>query len=236
MDFTGPDVQAILADPRFVPPPAPPAGPVGTMAWLRASVARFTAGPEHARLRAIVEAELARLNPEELRTRAAESDMDPRYIPVAVLASALGIADVAAAVTAVRAVAAAYQGVYEVAPDAAVAHLVSALPEANPDVTANRIGILVQACDSTAALIAAADGMVPVAELVMRQPPVRVTRRKALEDVRIGEAMIPAGTIVTLDISELPFGGKTRLCPGRRHALALAAGSIRPPGDQPRYS
>jgi hypothetical protein len=229
-DITGPAVQAILADPRFVPPPAPPAGPVGTMAWLRASVARFTAGAEHARLRAIVEAELARLNPEVLRTQAADSEVDPRYIPVAVLASALGIVDVDAAVTAVRAVAAAYQGVYEVAPDSAVAHLVSALPDADPDVTANRIGILVQACDATAALIATsitAGGTVPVAELVMREPPVRFTRRKALTDVQIGSVLIPAGTIVTLDISELPFGGKTRLCPGRAHALALAAGSIR---------
>ncbi|MBP2325644.1 cytochrome P450 [Kibdelosporangium banguiense] len=227
MDITGPAVQEILTDPRFVPPPAPPAGPVGTMAWLRASVARFTSGSEHARLRAIVEAELARLNPEELRAQAAESDVDPRYVPVAVLAAALGIADVEAAVTAVRAVAAAYQGVYEVAPDSAVAHLVSALPDADPDVTANRIGILVQACDATAALIAAADGLTPIAELVMRRPPVRVTRRKALEDVRIGSVLIPAGTLVTLDISASPFGGKTRLCPGRRHALALAAGSIR---------
>jgi hypothetical protein len=227
MNITGTAVQEILADPRFVPPPPPPAGLVGTMTWLRASVARFSSGAEHARRRAIVEAELARLNPEALRAAAASSSVDPRYVPVAVLAAALGIRDTERAVTAVREVAAGYLEVSEVAPDDAVAWLVEALPDAAPDITANRIGILVQACESTAALISSSDGLIPFAELVLRKPPVRATRRQALVDVRLGSSVIPAGTIVTLDISELPFGGKTRLCPGRRHALALAAGSVR---------
>lgn len=231
MEFTGSAVQEILADPRFVPPPPPPAGPVGTLTWLRASVARFSSGAEHARRRAVVEAELARLAPEQLRILATESSVDPQYVPVAVLAAALGIEDVAGAVTAVRAVTAAYQGVYEVAPDASVAWLVDALPDTAPDVTANRIGILVQACDATAALIASADGLVPFAELVLREPPVRVTRRLAVVDVKVGSIEVPAGTVVTLDISSLPFGGKTRLCPGRRHALALAAGAVRWPAS-----
>jgi hypothetical protein len=217
MDITGhAEVQAIIADPRFVPPPPEPAGPVGTMAWLRASVARFSSGVTHARRRALVEAELARLDPERLRHEATQSTVESKYVPVAVLAQALGIKDIAAAVDAVREVAAAYQGVYETAPDEAVALLVGMLEPADPELVANRIGLLVQACDATAALISSPD-----------EPPVRFTQRQALVEVRIGDVTIPQGTIVRLDISASPFGGDARPCPGRKHALALAEGATR---------
>jgi cytochrome P450 len=209
MDITEPtDVRAIFADPRFVPPPPEPAGPMGTMTWLRASVARFSTGATHARRRAMVEQDLSRLDPARLRELAAASS-DP-YFPVAVLAAELGISDVDKAVAAVRLVAAAYQG--QGAPDEAVATLVSMLEPADPEVLANRIGILVQACDATAALISSVD------------PPVKATRRQALVDVLISGTVIPAGTIVVLDISAFPFGAGPRPCPGREHALALAAG------------
>lgn len=198
----------ILADPRFVPPPPEPPGPVGTMTWLRATVARFSSGADHARRRALVEAELAGMDPVALREQAKVDD------PVAVLAAALGIKDTAAAVSAVRLVADAYQGVYDTPPDAAVAALVAMLPDADPELAANRIGILVQACDATAALIAGVD------------PPVRSTRRQALVDVTIGDITIPAGTVLTVDISSRPFGGGPRPCPGRSLALTLAAGAI----------
>jgi hypothetical protein len=186
------------------------------MTWLRASVARFSSGETHTRRRAIVEAELARLDPAVLRAGANRSTVDRNYVPVAVLAEALGILDVTAAVGAVRKVAAAYQGVYETAPDDAVASLVSMLQPADPEVIANRIGLLVQACDATAALISSPD-----------EPPVRFTRRQALADAEIDGVAIPAGTIVRLDISAFPFGGDARRCPGRDHALALAAGVAR---------
>jgi hypothetical protein len=88
----------ILADPRFVPPPPEPPGPVGTMTWLRASVARFSSGPDHARRRALVEAELARMDPVALREQAKVDE------PVAVLAAALGIKDTAAAAAGCRGV------------------------------------------------------------------------------------------------------------------------------------
>jgi hypothetical protein len=211
------EVQAVIADPRFVPPPPAPAGEPGTMTWLRATVARFASGATHARRRALVEAELARIDPATLRGKAAaESTVERQYVPVAVLARELGITDVETAVGAVREVAAAYQGVYDTPPDAAVATLVGMLEPADPEVTANRIGILVQACDATAAMISR-----PAA------PPVRFTRRQALVDVEIGGRTIPAGTVVRLRISSFPFGGDARPCPGRAHAVELVQGVTR---------
>ncbi|RZS30525.1 2-methylisocitrate lyase-like PEP mutase family enzyme [Herbihabitans rhizosphaerae] len=208
------DVLAILSDPRFMPPPPERAGPVGTMTWLRATVARFSAGETHERRRAIAESTVDGLDPAELRYRAAawtDPAVEPRYVPVAVLAGALGITDVPRAVAAVREVSVAYQGVYDVAPDEAVATLVSMLP-GEPEVTANRIGLLVQACDATAALIEGAD------------PPVRITRRTALVDAR----GVSQGETVELDIGTLPFGAELRACPGRDLALALAEGVRKP--------
>ncbi|TCO53500.1 oxidoreductase [Actinocrispum wychmicini] len=222
MDITGvAEVQAIIADPRFVPPPPEPAGPVGTMTWLRASVARFSSGEIHTRRRALVESELAGLDPARLGEQAAKSTVEQTYVPVAVLAEALGIKDILAAVAAVREVAKAYQGVYDTPPDAAVTKLVDMLEPDDPEVVANRIGLLVQACDATAALIKEPD-----------QPPVRFTRRQALVDVQVDDNTIPAGTIVRLDISALPFGGDARPCPGRAHALALADGARVSPGTR----
>src|SRR5262249_21406773 len=114
---------------------------------------------------------------------------------------------------AVRDVAAAYQGMYDTPPDAAVASLVEMLEPDDPEVVANRIGLLVQACDATANPITEPD-----------QPPVRFTRPQGLGGIRRGDITIPAGTVVRLDISAMPFGGDASPCPGRAHALALAEG------------
>ncbi|WP_435155112.1 hypothetical protein [Amycolatopsis sacchari] len=78
------------------PPPAPPAGEVGTLAWLRASAARFSSGDEHARRRKLVDEQLAAVDPAGLRTRVATADVGPdfaRRAPVAALAEALGARD-----------------------------------------------------------------------------------------------------------------------------------------------
>jgi cytochrome P450 len=144
------DVRAVLADPSYVVPPVEPAGPRGTLAWLRATVARFSNGEEHERRRALVERELALLDPSELRRAARERtvaeleragsgpiDISRGVIPVAVLASALGVdsgPDVAAAV---GAIAAAYQPgsggeAEERLADAGVQHLVRLF---GPDLT-----------------------------------------------------------------------------------------------------
>ncbi|MEV4319875.1 hypothetical protein [Actinocrispum sp. NPDC049592] len=211
MDIADPrTVQAIIADPRFAPPPPEP-GPMGTMRWLRSSVVRFSSGETHARRRALVERDLAALDPAVLRKRAAESTVDPEDVPTAVLAGTLGFTDVPAALEAVREVAAAYHGGAE--PDEAVATLVKLAPPAEPEVLANRIGLLIQAYAATAAMITSPG-----------EPPVRFTRRQALRDAEIDGVTIPAGTVVRLDISTFPFGGDARPCPGREHALALVAG------------
>ena len=57
--------------PAYTVPDPGPAGPYGTMAWLRATVSRFANGETHARRRALVEALLADLDPADLRDAAA---------------------------------------------------------------------------------------------------------------------------------------------------------------------
>ncbi len=56
--------------------------PIG-VAWLRAHVPRFREGAEHRRLRALVEAELDRLSPADLRARArAAGGAPPAITPI----------------------------------------------------------------------------------------------------------------------------------------------------------
>ncbi len=179
------EVRAILADPAYLVPPAPPV-PVtehGTMAWLRAHVARFCDGQVHDRRREVTEQELARLNPALLRSAAAElagteldrAELDrgelaaaggeepfdvmvvARRVPAAVLATALGVAAAArdGAVDAVLASASGYPNPDLAGPgaDAGVQFLAAVLGPADAELLATRIGLLEQACDATAALI-----------------------------------------------------------------------------------
>ncbi len=293
----------LLADPAYsVPPPGAP-GPIGTMAWLRATVSRFASGDTHARRRAIAEAMLAELNPAELRAAAttaarvdaaarlaaarpaaAPSTAAPRtaaprtaapptaarpaaapptaarpaaapraaaqlaaaphtsapptaapcrhaadppstgsgvdlpYLPVAVLTGAIGAApdDVPAAVAAVRIVAAAYHpGTDAPGADAALGQLLDLLPAGEPEVVAQRVALLVQACEATACLVRGA--LTRPLDDVLRDtpPPVPVTRR-------VG----PDGRIVVVDLAGHPFGAGPRACPGEAHARALVAGVV----------
>lgn len=250
------DVVAALADPALVPlPPVVfrPDEPIapGTAAWLRANVARFASGRTHARRRAIVEADLARIDVGVLRqaTRAS-SGGDARLVTVGVLAEALGLADGQAAAHDVVAVAGVYFGGESAAADAAVARLTDAFIAADPDAdletVANRIGLLVQACDSTASLVACArkrpsphDDVDALLTSTLRDdPPIRTMRRVALGVTRVAETDIAAGDLVTLDIAAasvdpdaaaspaLAFGAEPRRCPGSRHAFELAAGIL----------
>ncbi len=96
---------------------------------------------------------------------------------------------------------------------------------------ANRIGLLMQACDATAGLIGnalitafvAGDGdsvtsrlrIELLAETIDADPPVLRTRR-----------LRPDGEAITLDISGCTFGAGRRPCPGADQAMALAAGVL----------
>ncbi|SOB83097.1 Cytochrome P450 [Streptomyces sp. 1331.2] len=257
------DVTAALADPALVPLPAAPvaAGAAAGVAWLRASVARFSAGEPHARRRALVLADLERLDPAALRVAAAGGfDPDVRLRAVRVLAAALGLADPEAVARDVATVARAYfadasEGVgrsgarEDPEADAAVARLLPAMggpdgeadgePDEEPvgETAANRIGLLVQACDATAALVDAARGNGGGLAAVLREdPPLRAMRRLAARATEVGGVAVPAGTHVVLDLAAaqaeapdgvaLTFGAPPRLCPGRSHALAIAEGIL----------
>lgn len=213
------DVCAVLTDPRCVVPAAP-GGPPGTLAWLRGTVSRFSDPDRHPARRATAVGTLARVDPLELQTAAArrtERALDrtgdhvevmaavARRIPIEVLAARLGLADPAAAGPAVAAVAAAYFPGADPAAvaraDRAVSTLLAMAPAGPPEVTANRIGLLVQACDATAGLIGnatrhllAVPAAVPTGDLlgeVLRlDPPVRATRRIATAALRLGDREI----------------------------------------------
>ncbi len=215
------EVRAVLADPLALVPEAPAGGTPGGIAWLRATVSRFCNGETHRRRRALVCAELDRIDLAGLQgsTRAGNG-------PVEALAAALGLSAPVAREVAV--VAAAYHPHMpaNAQADRAVARLVAAFGGVCDERTAIRISLLVQACDATTALIEralarAGEGSPEEAVLaVLRDdPPVRATRR------------VVAGEVVTLALTGahdayLPFGSGPRRCPGREHALALAAGAL----------
>ncbi|MGQ5261678.1 hypothetical protein ACTWLT_13035 [Micromonospora sp. ZYX-F-536] len=116
------DVRAALCHPDLHVP-AVGTGPPGTLAWLRATVSRFSPPGLHAERRSIGVTALAALDPDDLRDEAsrmtaaaldrAGGRLDvmgglARPVPLRVLAGRLGLTDPVAAGTAVGAVAAAY--------------------------------------------------------------------------------------------------------------------------------
>ncbi|QFZ23066.1 isocitrate lyase/PEP mutase family protein [Saccharothrix syringae] len=183
--------HGVLLDEAYAVPSVPPAS--SGVAWLRAGVARFSEGADHARRRGLVERVLAGVDPAALRR---PGD------PVAVLAGALGVPRAVAGDVAL--VARCYQPHVPVVPgaDEAVARLVDAFGGVWDEATANRVGLLVQACGATRALVAGAS------------PPVPVTRRVA-----------PGGEPVEVDLGAAWFGAGRHACPAREHALALAEGA-----------
>ncbi|WP_194927569.1 hypothetical protein [Catenulispora pinisilvae] len=234
------DIEAALADPRLVPVLVPlpvQSGPEGTMAWLRATVARFTHGEVHARRRAFVEAELARVDVDGLRRLAAGTLGDDRTRVLRALAGAMGLDALDdAAVEALCTVTDNYFGGDDPAADKAVRMLLPLMRTDDPEQAANRIGILIQACDATAALIAATrDGSGDVHTTLRTAPPVQVMRRIAVADLvvelEVGTIEIPEGAPVILEVGPvgLTFGHGPRVCPGRALAVALAEGAVEPP-------
>ncbi|MFE3187787.1 hypothetical protein ACFXHA_02200 [Nocardia sp. NPDC059240] len=169
---------------------------------MRANVVRFSEGETHTRRRALVENELRGVDVDSLRIGAGS--------PTAKLAVALGLSPSVEGDVAL--VALSYQPHMSVTVEAdlAVARLVAACGGVADEVTANRIGLLVQAHAATAALI---EG---------RNPPVPTTRR-----------VVPSGEVVEVDLTGRPFGEGRHACPGRLHAMALADAAIADlgPGD-----
>jgi cytochrome P450 len=250
------------------------------IAWLRAHVARFSTGGVHERRRALAVAELDRMDPLSLRRAARERaaallrsgrvDVG-RRVPVAVLATALGIVDGDIVdgdivdgdivdgdivVEDVAVVAAGYHPGTDAGPatgpaaDEAVRSLVRAFGGTPDEATAARIGLLVQACDATAGLIANAAAALRQApdgtplgaildETLRHDPPVRLLRRVALTAARVAGTDVDAGRPVHVDVvaanrdparpdgaGHLTFGGGPRPCPGADHALAIASGVL----------
>ena len=235
------DIEQALADPNLVPLPAPDGGAEGSMAWLRATVARFAHGQTHARRRAYVEAELARIDPAALRRLAAgpaDPDGDERIRVLRALARAMDLELGDAALQALLTVAANYFGGDDPAADDAVRLLLPLMRTADPEEAANRIGILVQACDATAALITAARAAGDLDAALRTDPPVRVMRRTALAATRVGGAEIAAGQTVLLEVGPLglAFGHGPRICPGRALALALAEGALEPVAEPEHHA
>ncbi|MFI0895533.1 isocitrate lyase/phosphoenolpyruvate mutase family protein [Streptomyces sp. NPDC020983] len=242
------DITAAFADPALVPvrPPGADGAAGAGVAWLRATVARFSSGAPHARRRAFVEAELARVRPAVLRSAAARApEGELRHRVVRTLAGVLGMPEPDAVAEEVLVVSGPYFGAAdaaaEAAADEAVARLVDRLApspadEAAREAAANRIGLLVQACAATSALVegAAADEAVPLARVLREAPPVVELRRVAMRPARVAGRVIGAGDTVVADLASahrthpvpLTFGVPPRVCPGRAHALALAEGLL----------
>ncbi|WP_069166154.1 hypothetical protein [Nocardia altamirensis] len=216
------DPEQVRATLVSAPVPAVPSvdSPIG-IDWLRAHVPRFCDGPTHQRLRALVVTELDQLAPDELRLRARTTTGPLPHVRV--LLDVLGLSDVS--VETVALVAAHYQPHEPDNPaaDAAVADLVAACGGVADDRTAARICVLVQACAATGALVTnaeQADSDGTADEILLRtmdeNPPLRSTRR------------VVDGAVIELDMRHpgLGFGAGPHACPGRTHALALAAGII----------
>jgi cytochrome P450 len=209
-------VRAALVDPAYTVPTVA-AAPAG-VGWLRSHVARFSTGAAHRRRRALATDALAAVDPAALRASAAATVRPDDLTPVTLLARALGLPRVAAADVAT--VARCYQPHTLAGPDAdaAVARLVDAAGGTPDDATAARIGLLVQACDATAALVRAAahrpgPAQDALAAALRDDPPVPLTRR------------MHGGVLVELRLAgDLAFGAGPHACPGRAHALAIAAG------------
>jgi hypothetical protein len=231
--MTTPVSTDLLAHPALIPPPVAPGATEG-LAWLRGNVARFASGEPHRRRRAQVADLLHGMDVEQLRERAAELAREiavagpvdimeriARDVPVRVLAEAMGLAGVE--VAAVRAVAAGYlSGEATAESDAAVEHLVAACGGVHDEPTAARIGLLVQACEATAALIGntlAAKGS--VAAQLRDDPPVRATVRVAVAEV--GNMHLRPGDQVRIELAgDTAFGAGPHACPGRDQAIAIA--------------
>ncbi len=241
-------VRAVLDDPRFDVPDAPP-GTHG-LQWLRGAVSRFSRGQVHARRRGLAAAALATITPGELRAGAAKlaesTAWQARDVPLVVLAGALKLPR--PMLEQVALVTSGYFGRDGVAErsdvDDAVEELVEASGGTHDEQTAAWIGLLVQAHEATGALVlntlaaiarwGPADSVaLVVAETLRHDPPVPVIRRECLV-----EHEVAAGTTIVLDLvaanrDRAVFADPDRFDPSRGHldqVLTFGAGQRPCPG------
>ncbi|NUW46753.1 cytochrome P450 [Nonomuraea rhodomycinica] len=240
------EARAVLADPRYVPPPVRQDAPPYTLGWLRARVSRFSSGETHAERRRALEERLAELDPAALRRSAREATLerggDWTGVPTQVLAAALGVA---VPVSLVEAAATGYlSGEETPEADAAVAGLTALVGDGPPAVT--DLTLLLQAHAATEALItnalthddrAGVEGL--LRETLRHDPPLRASRRVEQatgEEVVIDLVAANRDPAVFADperfdpargeTPHLTFGHGVRPCPASAHALALAAGVL----------
>jgi cytochrome P450 len=252
----GPDavLAALTSADLTVPPASADTGPP-SLGWLRAHVARFSSGPEHARRRGAATNALATVDLDALRDNAfrrtrdilaagAEVDLMAevaRTVPVTVLAEALGCT---AGVADVALVAGGYltgpaDGEPTDAVDAAVARLAAATGRGTGEDAAAVVGLLVQAYEATAGLIGNAclaalrnDHNEPAERVVERtlreDPPTLATRRLATVDTVVEGVHIGAGEVVRIDLASAgrTLGGGPHACPGAPQARAITAGVV----------
>lgn len=233
----------MLSDSRLIVAPVADEGPPGGVRRLRAAVCRFTEGDAHARRRARVETELARVDPATLaatarahaeRMRGAAAPELVRRAATAALAECLGAVDPPAAADAVLAVAPAYfpgadDGAEAVADDA-LPRLRAALAAPDGDTETAWITLLLQGCDATGALVdAALAADLPIEDALRRRPPLPALRRVAAADAVVAGTAIRAGERVVVDVAAasdpavVTFGLGRRPCPATAHARAAAA-------------
>lgn len=239
------EARAVLADSRYVPPPAPQDAEEGTLAWLRSRVSRFSSGAVHAERRHRLSQCLDTLDPVRLREAArsmtAERDGVWQGVPTAVLGAALGIADLTRLVELVDVAAGGYlSGEQSPEADAAVADLVKLV---GPDDTIPKITLLLQGHASTEGLIGNAlrhtgssvDDLLH--ETLRHDPPLAVTKRvtgDAAVEIDLVAANRDPEVFPDPDrfdpgrgaTAHLTFGHGVRPCPASAHALAIAAGVI----------
>jgi cytochrome P450 len=230
------DVQAGLEEPALVPPPAPAGIGRGAVARLRAAMARFSGPEDHAGRRAAVMSVIEGFDLDQLRQAAAartagwSDDEAGRHVPVAVLASALGVedGDLDAVVDDVGRVAEVIGRGEDVtaAADDAAERLLARFAD-HPDGGAVAVvSVLYQSYDATAALLAETQRSRATGE--PRRSAITRTVRTAVGDTEVAGVAIPEGTTVVLGLAsaDLEFGAGPHACPGQEVAQALVDGIL----------
>ena len=241
------EVEAALDDPGLVPPAPPASIGEGATARLRAAMARFGSGPDHAERRGAVVAALGKLVPADLRAAAARltasrltggridaiADLG-LCVPIRVLAAALDPSVAAGDVDDVDRLADDVRRVVEVIghgepadalTDAAADRLLRRFAN-HPAGAVPVVSILYQAHDATSALLATT--IVARHTAAARRSAVSRTLRTAVADTVVAGTPVAIGTRVVLDLdaTALELGAGPHRCPGFDIAGALVDGIV----------